>query len=69
MTIEFEAAAHIDDRLTVLTTPLGATGARLNLAQEVFRGAERLVEAKLVVVAITAAGRPARLPASIRNLI
>jgi acyl-CoA thioester hydrolase len=69
MTIEFEAPAHIDDQLTVLTSPLAATGARLSLAQEVFRGHQRLVEARLVVVAITAAGRPARLPASIREMI
>jgi acyl-CoA thioester hydrolase len=68
MAIEFEAAAHIDDRLTVLTEPLEARGARLRLGQQIFRGDERLLDARLVVVAINAAGRPARLPAPIRAL-
>lgn len=62
MQIEFEAAAHIDDLLTVLTAPAGATGARLMLEQSIWRGEKRLVEAKLTIVAITAAGKAARLP-------
>jgi acyl-CoA thioester hydrolase len=62
MTIDFEAAAHIDDLLTVLTIPAGATGARLMLEQSIWRDGKRLVEAKLTVVAITTAGKPARLP-------
>jgi acyl-CoA thioester hydrolase len=68
MTIEFLAPAHIDDLLTVTTTPLAATGARLHLAQAIHRGDSALVAAKLVVVAITGAGRPARLPVSLRDL-
>ena len=62
MAIEFEAAAHIDDLLTVLTIPTGATGARLMLEQSIWRGDKRLVQAKMTVVAITTAGKPARLP-------
>jgi acyl-CoA thioester hydrolase len=68
MSVEFEAAAHIDDLLTVVTRPLGATGARLSLLQSIYRDGERLLEAKLVIVAINAAGRPARLPPAIRAL-
>jgi len=68
MSVEFEAAAHIDDILTVITQPLVATGARLSLAQSIYREDRRLLEAKLVIVAINAAGRPARLPSAIRAL-
>jgi acyl-CoA thioester hydrolase len=68
MSVEFEAAAHIDDMLTVVTRPLGATGARLSLAQSVYRDGQRLLEARLVIVAINATGRPARLPLAIRAL-
>ena len=68
MSVEFEAAAHIDDILTVITQPLVATGARLSLAQSIYREDRRLLEAKRVIVAINAAGRPARLPSEIRAL-
>jgi len=68
MSVEFEAAAHIDYILTVITQPLVATGARLSLAQSIYREDRRLLEAKLVIVAINAAGRPARLPSAIRAL-
>jgi acyl-CoA thioester hydrolase len=68
MAIEFEAAAHIDDLLTVRTEPVAATGARLTLAQEIWRDQARLVSARLVVVAVKG-GRPARLPAAIARLM
>jgi acyl-CoA thioester hydrolase len=66
--LEFEAAAHIDDLLTVETEPAGVTGARLSLTQSIRRGSTRLVEAQLVVVAIRADGRPARLPREVLAL-
>jgi acyl-CoA thioester hydrolase len=69
MAIEFEKAAHIDDRLVVETAPLRATGARLELAQTIWRGADRLVQTRLTVVAIRADGRPARLPAAVTALV
>lgn len=62
MTIEFEAAAHIDDLLRITTEVVSATGARLGLEQAVWRGEQRLVAARVVVVAIKADGRPTRLP-------
>jgi acyl-CoA thioester hydrolase len=68
MAIEFEAAAHIDDLLTVRTEAVAATGARLTLAQEIWRDQARLVSARLVVVAVKG-GRPARLPAAIARLM
>jgi acyl-CoA thioester hydrolase len=69
LSIEFEAAAHIDDLLTVTTTPVAATGARLTLEQSVWRGERRLSAARLVVVAINRDGRPVRLPKPILGLL
>src|SRR6218665_1819262 len=65
MSIEFEQAAHIDDLLTVVTRVESATGARLVLAQEIWRGDLVLTRAKVMVVAITSTGRAARLPATL----
>jgi len=58
--------ARFDDLLTVETRPLAARPARLVLAQEVLRGAERLFAAEVTLVALTAQGTPARLPAALR---
>jgi acyl-CoA thioester hydrolase len=68
MQIDYEAAAHIDDLLTIETVVIGATGARLTLEQSVFRDETRLVEARLVVVAINREGRAARLPKPVLTL-
>ena len=65
MSIEFEQAAHIDDLLTVTTTVQSATGARLKLEQVISRGDEVLIRAAVLVVAIRAGGKPARLPATL----
>jgi acyl-CoA thioester hydrolase len=62
MTIEFDAAAHIDDMLTVETRVERVTPARLGLDQRIARNGRVITRAKVVVVAINAAGRPARMP-------
>lgn len=59
--------ARFDDVLTVTTRPVAATPARLVLGQEVWRDAERLFAAEVTLVALTAAGTPARLPARLRD--
>jgi acyl-CoA thioester hydrolase len=61
--IEFVAPARLDDALIVRTWLLAAAGASLELAQEVWRGAECLAEARLRIACLSAAGRPRRLPA------
>lgn len=68
MQIEFEAAAHIDDLLTVTTEVAAISGARLTLRQVVLRGETVLTRAMVVVVAIKTSGGPARMPAVIREL-
>jgi acyl-CoA thioester hydrolase len=62
MSIEFEQAAHIDDLLTVVTTVKAASGARLQLRQVIEREGAVVTRAEVEVVAITLAGRAARLP-------
>ena len=59
--------ARFDDELTVMTRPAGATGARIQLEQEVTRGGERLFVALVTLVCLTDTGAPARIPAEIRQ--
>jgi acyl-CoA thioester hydrolase len=65
MEIDFEGAAHIDDLLTVETSVIALTGARLTLQQTIARGSIELGRATVVVVAITTGGRAARMPKAI----
>ncbi|HMO08409.1 MAG TPA: tol-pal system-associated acyl-CoA thioesterase [Paracoccaceae bacterium] len=58
--------AVFDDVLTVRTRLLSLTGARIELAQDVLRGEEVLFAARVTLVALTAAGRPARMPPRLR---
>jgi acyl-CoA thioester hydrolase len=62
MSIEFDAAAHIDDMLVVETRVEAATPARLSLDQQITRDGAVITRAKVLVVAINRAGRPARMP-------
>ncbi len=58
--------ARFDDALQVITECLAVTGARIELSQQVLRGAERLFVALVTLVCLTDAGLPARIPADIR---
>ena len=61
------APARFDDELEVVTPPVAATGARVVLDQEVWRGTDRLFAARVTLVAIGPGGRPARLPGALRG--
>ncbi len=65
---DYLAPARFDDLLRVETAAAGATAARLVLRQAVWRGTDRLFTARVVLVALRADGRPARLPAVLRAL-
>lgn len=65
MQIEFDAAAHIDDLLEVETRVAEISAARLTLDQQIVRGSAVITRAKVLVVAINGAGRPARMPKAI----
>lgn len=57
--------ARFDDLVEVRTEVEGATGARLTLRQEIWRGGERLFAARVVLVAMDLGGRPRRIPAGL----
>lgn len=69
MTLDFIAAARIDDLLTVTTEVVETSGARLVLAQTLLRDGQIITTAKVTVVAIKMGGGVARLPASLRALL
>lgn len=58
--------AYFDDLLQVRTAVISGTGARLVLAQDVWRGEDRLFAAKVTLVFIGAQGQPLRLPDVLR---
>ncbi len=62
MEIDFRAPARIDDILTVDTRTQGISGARIVMAQQLRRGEEMLVEARVEAAIIGEGGRPRRFP-------
>lgn len=69
MSIDFLAAAHIDDQLEVTTEVASATAARLNLRQTITRGGSEIVRAEVQVVSIKVTGGAARMPKALLALI
>ena len=63
MEADYLSPARFDDLLEVRTGVLQATGARLLLAQEVWRAEARLLAARVTLVAMDATGKPRRIPA------
>lgn len=63
------APARFDDELEVVTRPLSASGARVELEQEVRRDGQPLFSARVTLVAIGHGGRPARIPQALRARI
>jgi acyl-CoA thioester hydrolase len=66
MDIVFHRPARIDDVVEVVTRIRALEGARIILAQSVCLGDVVLVEAGVTAVLVNAAGKPRRLPASLR---
>jgi acyl-CoA thioester hydrolase len=62
MEIDFRQPARIDDIVTVETRMEEISGARVHMHQELKRGAEVLVEARVEAAIIGASGRPRRFP-------
>jgi acyl-CoA thioester hydrolase len=65
MQLEFLKPARMDDLLDVITRPIEVKGASILLAQEVLRGADLLIEAK-VRVAFVSGGRARPIPKPLR---
>ncbi len=66
---DYLAPARFDDLVTVATMLTALTPARIVLDQRVLRGETLLFQAEVTLVALTAAGRPARLPADVRRAL
>ncbi len=62
MEIDFRSPARMDDILTIDTRTEDISGARIVMAQQLKRGAEVLVEAKVQAAIIGENGRPKRFP-------
>jgi acyl-CoA thioester hydrolase len=65
MTIEFQKPARMDDVVDVVTRPEEVRGASVMLRQQVWRGAELLVDAQ-VRIAFVSEGRARRIPDALR---
>jgi len=66
---DYLSPAFFDDDLTVRTTPIGTTAARILLKQEVFRSDTLLFSANVTLVALSETGKPERIPAKLRQSI
>jgi len=67
LTIDYLAPAVFDDLLEVSTRITRLRGASIEMAQEVWRGADCLCRAAVTVAFIDAGGRPQRLPGDVRD--
>lgn len=65
MQIEFLKSARMDDLLEIVTAPVDIKGASITLQQEVRRGTDVLIEAR-VKVAFVSAGRARPIPKALR---
>ena len=66
MSLDFAKPARVDEALSVRTTPIDVTGARMVLRQEIRRDADTLVSAEVEVCVITLSGKPRRIPPAVR---
>jgi acyl-CoA thioester hydrolase len=64
--IDYIKPARLDDLLRVTTRVAAVGGATLDLDQDVLRGRDTLVRMHVGLALLNAAGRPARLPATLR---
>ncbi len=69
MALEFLKPARIDEVLEVVTRAKAVTAATLTLDQRVCRGGVEIFTAEVMVVLISASGKPLRLTAAIRDAL
>ncbi|MBQ0805550.1 MAG: tol-pal system-associated acyl-CoA thioesterase [Sulfitobacter sp.] len=65
---DYIAPAVFDDLLEVRTWATSIGPARMEMAQEVWRGDTVLFRAAVTIVCISASGKPCRLPAKLRSI-
>jgi len=59
---DYLSPAQFDDLIEVETEPVEASGARMVLRQDILRDGVMLFSARVTLVALTATGRPGRMP-------
>lgn len=64
--MDYKRSARFEDILTVHTELEDMRGARFTMPQSVWRGDEKLLDARIECAVMDLSGRPARLPAEIR---
>jgi acyl-CoA thioester hydrolase len=69
MALEFLRPARIDEILEVTTRVAGSTAATLSLDQRISRGQTLLFTAEVMVVLMSAAGKPLRLSGRLRDAL
>ena len=66
---DYLVPAKFDDVLHVETRLESASGVRIKLAQDVKRDSEVLFASRVTLVALSGSGKPARLPADVRQAL
>ena len=66
---DYISPAKFDDLLQVDTRLIKVSGVRIELAQDVTRDGTTLFASKVTLVALTDQGKPARLPADVRQAL
>lgn len=69
LTVQYIAPAYIDDVLEVKTSVTALRGARIMLAQAVFRHDQPIVSADVVLAVVDGTGRAKRLPDRIKEAL
>lgn len=69
LSADYRAPAHFEDDLIVRTALQSIGGARLVVAQTVWRAESCLFSAEVTLVCLGPAGQPVRLPAEVRRLL
>jgi acyl-CoA thioester hydrolase len=69
MQLEYLKPARIDDVIEVATRPRDTTAATLTLDQRISRGNTLLLTAEVMVVLVSASGKPMRLSAALRDAL
>ena len=67
--IDYRKPARLDDEIEVRTRLVDVQGASLDAVQTIHRGGDDLVETKLQIACIDAAGRARRLPRHVRAVL
>jgi len=67
--IGFNAAAHIDDLLSVETRLGDLSGARVVLDQSIWRDETIIAHAEVTIAMLNEKGRPVRIPPAVKNAL